>query len=178
MKGTRAAIRYAKAILDLAKDQKTAPAVNDDMKQIVATVAASKELQMLLDSPIVKVAQKTAALKEIFANTNPITEGLVNVLAENKRLNLLAVTANEYTNLFDADSGKQKAVVTTAIPLTEALNTQVLAKVKELTGKDAVIENKIDESILGGFILRVGDIQYNASIANKLNNLKRTFSQN
>jgi F-type H+-transporting ATPase subunit delta len=178
MKGTRAAIRYAKAILDLAKDQKEENTENDDMQQFVATVAASKELQMLLDSPIIKVAQKTAALKEIFANINPITEGLVNVVAENKRLNLLAITANEYTNLFDADSGKQKAVVTTAIPLTEALNTQVLAKVKELTGKDAVLENKVDESILGGFVLRVGDLQYNASIANKLNNLKRTFSQN
>lgn len=178
MKGTRAAIRYAMAILDLAKDQNTAAAVNDDMKQIVATVAASKDLQMLLDSPIVKVAQKTAALKEIFANSNPITEGLVSVLAANKRLNLLAITATEFVNLFDADSGKQKAVVTTAIPLTEAINSQVLAKVKELTGKEAVIENKVDESILGGFILRVGDLQYNASIANKLNNLKRTFSQN
>jgi F-type H+-transporting ATPase subunit delta len=133
---------------------------------------------MLLESPIVKVSQKTAVLKEVFANVNPITEGLINVLAENKRLNLLAIVANEFTNLFDADSGKQKAIVTTAIPLTEALNTQVLAKVKELTGKEAVLENKVDESILGGFILRVGDLQYNASIANKLNNLKRTFSQN
>ena len=69
-------------------------------------------------------------------------------------------------------------MVTTAVPLTDDLNAKVLAKVKELTGKEAVIENKVDESILGGFILRVGDMQYNASIANKLNNLKRTFSQN
>ena len=133
MKGTRAAIRYAKAILDLAKDQNSASVVNDDMKQIVATVAASKELQLLLDSPIIKVAQKTAALKEIFANANPITEGLVNVLAENKRLNILAITANEFIALFDADSGKQKAIVTTAIPLTDELNTKVLAKAVSYT---------------------------------------------
>lgn len=178
MKGTRAAIRYAKAILDLAKDQNTAEVVNNDMKQIVATVAASKDLALLLDSPIVKADQKVAALKEIFANSNAITEGLVSVLASNKRLDLLAAVANQYTDLFDADSGKQKAVVTTAVPLTDELNAQVLAKVKELTGKEAVVENKVDESIIGGFVLRVGDLQYNASIANKLNNLKRTFSQN
>ena len=178
MKGTRAAIRYAKAILDLAKDQNSASAVNEDMKQIIATVAANKELQLLLDSPIVKLSHKAAVLKEIFPNANSITFGLVNVLVENKRLNLLALAANEYTTLFDADSGKQKAVVTTAIPLTDELNTQVLAKVKELTGKEAVIENYVDESILGGFILRIGDLQYNASIANKFNNLRRTFSQN
>ena len=53
-----------------------------------------------------------------------------------------------------------------------------MAKVKELTGKEVEVVNLIDESILGGFILRVGDIQYNASIANKLNNLKREFTLN
>lgn len=178
MKGTRAAIRYAKAILSLAKDQNTASVVNDDMKLIVATTAENKELNLLLHSPIVKTEQKTAVLNEVFANANVLTQGLINVLAENKRLHLLATTAQEYTTLFNIDNGLQKALVTTAVPLTDDLNAKVLAKVKELTGKEAVIENKVDESILGGFILRVGDMQYNASIANKLNNLKRTFSQN
>ena len=74
--------------------------------------------------------------------------------------------------------GTQVATVTTAVPLTADLKTKVLAKVKELTGKEAEVENIIDESILGGFILRVGDIQYNASIANKLDKLKREFTLN
>jgi F-type H+-transporting ATPase subunit delta len=178
MKGTRAAIRYAKAILDLAKDQNSASAVNDDMKLIMNAIADNKELKSFLDNPVVKVAQKTAVLKEVFANTNAITTGLVDVLAENKRITLLGAVATEFTSLFDASQGFQKALVTTAIPLTDAMNAKVLAKVKELTGKEAIIENTIDESILGGFILRVGDLQYNASIANNFNKLKRTFSQN
>ncbi len=178
MKGTRAAIRYAKAILDLAKDQNTASAVNDDMKLITNTIANNTELKSLLDSPVVKVAQKTAILKEVFANTNAITTSLVDVLAGNKRITLLATVATEFTSLFDASQGFQKAHVTTAIPLTDEMNAKVLAKVKELTGKEALIENIVDESILGGFILRVGDLQYNASIANNFNKLKRTFSQN
>jgi len=53
-----------------------------------------------------------------------------------------------------------------------------LAKAKELTGKDVTIKNIVEESIIGGFILRIGDIQYNASIANKLNKLKREFILN
>ena len=178
MKGTRAAIRYAKAILDLAKDQNATESVNSDMSQVVATVSASKDLDVLLRSPIVKPEMKVSSLKEIFNGVTSITEGLINVLADNKRLDLLALIAEQYINLFDADNGKQKAIVTTAIPLNKELSDKVLVKVKELTGKEAVIENKIDESILGGFILRVGDLQYNASIANKLNNLRRTFSQN
>lgn len=178
MKGTRAAIRYAKAILDLAKDQNSAPAVNDDMKLIINAIADNKELKSLLNSPVVKAAQKTAVLKEVFANTNAITTGLVDVLADNKRIPLLDAVATEYTSLFDASQGFQKAHVTTAVALTDDMNAKVLAKVKELTGKEALIENTIDESILGGFILRVGDLQYNASIANNFNKLKRTFSQN
>jgi len=178
MKGTRAATRYAKAILDLAKDQNSAPAVNDDMKLIANAITDNKELKSLLDSPVVKVAQKTAVLKEVFANTNAITTSLVDVLAVNKRIPLLGAVATEFTSLFDASQGFQKASVTTAVPLTDEMNAKVLAKVKELTGKEALIENTIDESILGGFILRVGDLQYNASIANNFNKLKRAFSQN
>ncbi len=178
MKGTRAAIRYAKAILDLASDQNSAPAVNNDMKLITNTIADNKELKLLLDSPIVKVAQKTAVLKEVFSNTNSISIGLIDVLAENKRIAILGAVASEFTSLFDTANGFQKAHVTTAVPLTDEMNTKVLSKVKELTGKEALIENTVDESILGGFILRVGDLQYNASIANNFNKLKRTFSHN
>ena len=65
MKGTRAAIRYAKAILDLAKDQNSAPAVNDDMKLIINAIADNKELKSLLNSPVVKAAQKTAVLDKL-----------------------------------------------------------------------------------------------------------------
>jgi len=178
MANSRAAIRYATALLDLAKEQNVADAINADMQMITRTVAENKDFKLLLQSPIVKTDTKVATIKEIFADANPLTLKLVDVLAANKRLDIFATTATAYTALFDADKGFQKAVVTTAIPLTETINAKVLAKVKELTGKEAIIENKVDESILGGFILRVGDLQYNASIANKLNNLKRVFSQN
>ncbi len=178
MAGARAAIRYAKAILSLAQDQKAAEAVDTDMKAIVKTIADSKDLRLMLQSPIVKSELKKSALKEIFSGTSNITQGLIDVLAENKRESLLGTVAEKYIILFDQFKGREVALVTTAVPLTDDLRTKVLAKVKELTGNDVTIENKIDESIVGGFILRVGDLQYNASIAGKLNNLKREFVNN
>jgi F-type H+-transporting ATPase subunit delta len=69
-------------------------------------------------------------------------------------------------------------VVTTAVALTGDLEKKVLAKVKELTGKNVTLKNIIDETVLGGFILRAGDLQYDASIANQLNTLKREFTLN
>ncbi|AXG69036.1 ATP synthase subunit delta [Kordia sp. SMS9] len=178
MAGSRAAIRYAKAVLALAQDQKAGETVATDMDSIVKTAANSKDLRMMLKSPIVNLEDKKAALHEIFAKVHTISEGLIDVLIANKRVDLLEDVATQYGILHDALQGKEKAVVTTAVPLTDALREKVLQKVKDLTGNQVTIENKIDESIIGGFILRVGDLQYNASIANQLNTLKRTFSQN
>jgi len=97
------------------------------------------------------------------------------LLVDNKRLSILNEVAKKYTILFDALKGIEVAQVTTAVPLTEALNKQVLSKVKEITGKEATIENNINPDVIGGFILRIGDVQYDASIANKLQGLKRQF---
>ncbi len=178
MAGSRAAIRYAKAVLSLASDQKTTEVVNNDMKLIANTIAESKDLRDMLNSPVVSSSIKKASLLEIFKSTNALTINAIDTLIVNKRIALLEHVSLEYTRLYDEQRGTEVATVTTALPLTDDLKVKVLAKVKELTGKEVEVENIIDEDILGGFILRVGDIQYNASIANQLNKLKREFTLN
>jgi F-type H+-transporting ATPase subunit delta len=113
-----------------------------------------------------------------FHKTEEATKSLIETLLANKRIALLGEVAKKYIQLYDAMRDTQVAKVTTAVPLTDTLKTKVLEKVKELTGRTSELENVIDSSIIGGFILRVGDLEYNASVANKLNNLKREFSLN
>ncbi len=173
---SRAAIRYAKAVLSLAQDRKATEDVQEDMQSIIATVSGSAELRMVLSSPLIKNEVKLASLHEIFKSTGEITQKLFDVLIENKRVNLLDDVAKQYIVLFDQLNNTQVAKVTTAVPLDKGLSAKVLTKIKELTGNEATIENIIDESIIGGFILRVGDLQYNASIANMLTNLRRELS--
>lgn len=176
MNGSRAAIRYAKAILSFALEQQKEVEVNNDMLLVANTIQDSKELQLLLNSPVLKTELKKSALKEIFeSKTSPLTIGLMNLLIDNKRLPILGEVAKKYNVIFDSLKGIEVAKVTTAIPLTEELNQQVLRKVIEITGKQATIESIINPDIIGGFILRVGDIQYDASVANKLQVLKRQF---
>ena len=129
---------------------------------------------MLLLSENIK---KTILLKA-FPNSNALTKELFNVLLENKRMELVEQVATKYTELFDIQNGQENAVVTTAVPMTNDIEIKVLAKIKELTNKAVTVENVIDEDILGGFILRVGDVEYNASIQNRLNKLKREFTLN
>tara|TARA_R110000868_G_scaffold141177_1_gene357469 strand:+ start:20453 stop:20989 length:537 start_codon:yes stop_codon:yes gene_type:complete len=178
MAGARAAVRYAKAILSLASDKKMADAINIDMKLMARTISGNIELANMLNSAIIKSEEKKAVLLAVFPKLNQISTSLFDVLITNKRINILNEVAVQYSILFDAYNGKEVAKVTTAIPMTKELESKVLAKVKELTNKEVALENIVDESILGGFILRVGDKQYNASISNKLSKLKKEFTLN
>jgi len=173
---SRAAIRYAKAILEYATDANKSTAVNDDMKSIGNTIDSNLELRSFLSNPTIKQDIKNAALKEVFASVQPETNKLFDLLLENKRFEILSAISSEYTNLFDANNGVQLAIVTTAIAITPELEKQVLDKIATFSNKKITIQNTIDPSIIGGFILRIGDMQYNASVANKLQELKREFS--
>ena len=175
MEGNRAALRYAKAALSLAKEKNVTEEVNKDMGLIARTIASSEDLQSVLKSSVINPNSKKDILTEVFAGINGVTSGIFDVLVENNRLGILPLVAWNYTQLFNEMNNIQVAKVTTAVPLTPALEEKIQAKVKELTGNEAKIQNLVDESILGGFILRVGDLQYNASIASQLRNLKREF---
>ncbi|MBW2937221.1 ATP synthase F1 subunit delta [Aureisphaera sp. CAU 1614] len=178
MSGSKSGIRYAKAVLQQATEAGNAKEVFADMQDISTTLADSKELRVVLQSPVIKGEDKKEALLKIFNSQSKATHSLIEVLISNHRINQLGNVANAYTALYNDAKGVKSAKVTTAVPLSEALEKQVLAKVEELTGsKSVTLENEIDESIIGGFILRVGDLQYNASIANQLGNLKREFSK-
>lgn len=178
MAGARAAIRYAKAVLSLASDQNSTDTVNVDMKLIANTIAESKDLSDMLKSPVVSSTIKKSVLLEVFKQSNKTILNLIDTLISNNRIDILGDVAVKYNQLFDQSKGVELATVTTAVALTTDLEKKVLAKAKELTGKEVEVENIIDESIIGGFILRVGDIQYNASIANQLGKLKREFTLN
>lgn len=178
MQGNRAALRYAKAIFEMAREKNLAKEVNEDMSLIKKTIEENNELRVFLKSPVIKDSMKGNALKEIFTNVNELTKGLFGILIENKRIDILTLVAGRYKDLFNQMNKVQVARVTTAVPLTPVLEEKIQAKVKELTGNEASIQNIVDESIIGGFILRVGDIQYNGSVTAQLNGLKRQFKNN
>lgn len=176
MASTRAAIRYAKAILEIADSKTVTTEVGVDMTLIASTIKGNLELSTFIQNPIIKTETKESALLEIFANVNAVTKSLFHLLFENKRFEILEAIALEYNKLFDIMNGVEVAKVTTAIPMDAALEAKVLAKIATFSNKKITIENTVDASIIGGFILRIGDKQYNASVANRLQVLKRELS--
>ncbi|WP_396169486.1 ATP synthase F1 subunit delta [Flavobacterium sp.] len=176
MSGTRAAIRYAKAILEIADSKKVASQVSADMALVSSTINTNLELNTFIQSPTINVEQKESALLAIFADSNAVTKSLFRLLMENKRFEILDAIALEYNKLFDIMNGVEVAKVTTAIAMDAALEAKVSAKIATFSNKKITIENTIDPAIIGGFILRIGDKQYNGSVANRLQVLKRELN--
>ena len=172
---SRAAIRYAKAILETAVSSGNATKVNSDMKTIVETVSGNQELSNFLASPIIASDLKMNALSEVFASVESESKSLFRLLQENKRFEILLPIAEQFNAQFDEMNGVQIAKVTTAFPMDSALEALVLAKVASISDKKITLQNTVDPSIIGGFILRIGDKQYNASVANRLQELRREF---
>ena len=173
---SRAAIRYAKAILETAVSTGKANKVNDDMKSIIAAVNSSADLKEFLASPIITSEVKMNVLSEVFGSVQADTKSLFRLLQENKRFQILEAIATQFNAQFDEMNGVEVAKVTTAFPITADLEAKILAKATSISTKKITIQNTVDPSIIGGFILRIGDKQYNASVSNRLQELKREFS--
>jgi len=176
MSGIRAAIRYAKAILEIASSKGVSSEVSSDMALIASTINGNLELSSFIQNPLIKTDVKKNVVLEVFASVNEVTKSLFHLLLENKRFEILDSISLEYNKLFDIMNGVEVAKVTTAVPMDSDMEAKILAKIGNFSDKKVTIVNTVDPSIIGGFILRIGDKQYNASVANRLEVLKRELS--
>ena len=176
MSGTRAAIRYAKAILEFSETANATELVNQDMSAIKTALTSSADLAELMVSPVIEGKAKYNVLLNVFPDVQEQTKSLFRLLLENKRFALLEAITIKYNAIFEEKAGVETAYVTTAVALTSELEQKVIATASTFSNKKITINNIIDPSILGGFVLRIGDQQYNASVASRLQELKREFS--
>lgn len=177
MSELRAAARYAKAVMEYAQEQKQLEQAEQDMVLIRETLAENRDLRAVLNSPVIKGSDKQAILEGLFKKASKTTLNLFALLEENKRIGLLDEVAGQFIQLYEELKGQDVASVLTAVPLTEALEQKILKQLKAITGKDVTLNNEIDPNMIGGFVLRVGDLEYNASLDGKLAHLKRTLVQ-
>jgi len=178
MKANRAAFRYAKAILQQAISQKRENAVASDMSLLTKTLNSSDELEQFLGNPVLPSTVKHETLQKVFSNVSEETKNLFQLLMDNNRLPLLGAIAENYTDQFEAMQGNVTAQVTTAVPITPALESKIMEKAKMLTTDTVTLVNTVDRSIIGGFVLKVRDLQYDASVASELKALKRELTTN
>ena len=178
MKSTRTAFRYAKATLAYANENKFSDKVAKEMQELIELHESSRQLNGLLSNPFLPNTKKQSILRSIVPNPSDVTQKLLSLLISNNRLFLLKEVAKSYINLFNEQQGELNATVISAIPLTQNLEKQIHGKLEDFSGKKIFLLNKIDKSLLGGFILKIGDMEFNSSLAYKLKTFKAKLTSN
>ena len=167
------ASRYAKSLIELAKEKQVVDTVYQDMLLFKQVSDQNRGLMLALGSPVVRHDKKLGILKGIFADkVNSVTYTIFTIITKKNREAILHHIADEFVKLYDDYRGIQKAQVVTSTPLTTDLKAQFEKIVAEATQKTVDLEEVVDEKLIGGYVLRVGDRQIDASLRSKLNQLK------
>jgi len=169
----KAAKRYAKALFETAS--KNLDAVQKDMQFIAQVLNNNPELVKVIKDPTVVPSKKLNVIDKIFeGKITQETYKLIQLLGQKDRLDLLDDITKSFDILYKNKKGIREAEVITAVPLTGELENQILQKIKSLTGSNEVkLTNKVEPAIIGGFILNMDDLRYDASISGKLAKIKQ-----
>lgn len=176
---TKLARVYAKALYDLAIETKSEDAVKADMEAIGQLIAKSREFSIVLKSPVVEGKKKKAIFSEIFKDQiSGLSLKFVDLVISHGREQALAAIAAGYNSIYLAKKGILEATVTSAHELSDSVITQLKKSITKELGQEIQLEIKVNADILGGLILRVGDMQYNGSVAAELQRLRLDFKKN
>jgi len=168
------ASRYAKSLIDLANEQGNLELVKTDMEQIAAVIKSSTELQAVLSNPIIKTDKKQNILNSLFSGKiEPAILAFFNIMVRKGRSNILYATVLEFVREYNEIKGIVKAEVTSATPLSAANIDALKTIIGEQVNAQIILTNKVDSTLIGGFIVKVGDRQIDTTLAGKLNKLER-----
>lgn len=173
----KVASRYAKSLIDLSIEQGNLDTVKGDMEQFIAVLRQSSELQAVLQNPIIKQDMKTNILVGLFADKiHPSIMEFLRILVRKGRSNILYATSKEFIRGYNEVKGIVHASVVSATPLSSANLDALTQIIADEIGAQVVLENRIDEKLIAGIVVKVGDRQIDASIAGKLAKLEKHFS--
>ena len=171
------AARYAKSLIDLAGEQKLVEVIKDDMELFHHTLRVNPELKAVLANPIVSHSKKIKILDDVFADkVNKLSILFFKQMINKSRGDVLYTAAEAYVDMYDVKKHIIKARVVSASALSEENKKQMIADVQAATGGTVKLEAKVDPTLIGGFVLTVGDRQVDTSIANDLKKLKKDFA--
>jgi len=166
--------RYALALLELAEEKKSLDAVAEDLRGLKGLLAESEDLQRLIHSPRFGRDDQAKAMQAVLdkAGAGDLTKRFVSVVIANRRLFALSDIATAYLNELARRRGEITAEVTAARALTDAQKDKLVESLKKAVGAKVQVDVKVDASLLGGLIVKVGSRMVDGSIKTKLAKLQ------
>lgn len=179
MRTSKVAKRYAQGLLDFSKDSNTTTALFSEMQDVVKILRSSKDLNSFLETPVLDSKKKIAIMSLIFKNFSITAKNFISLIIKRGRETYIEQIAQEYVNKVETLQGVQRVSLTSAIQLS-AENVDAILKSTNLVNaaQKFDLQTNIKPDILGGYILRVGDQQIDASVKSKLSQLKKEFQLN
>jgi F-type H+-transporting ATPase subunit delta len=177
MSEIQVASRYAKSLIDLAQEQNVLEPVHRDIELFIQVCKENPVLRAVLQNPIIGPDKKEAILEELFTDRfHPMILSYFKIVVNKGRSEILYATAKEFINEYNIRKNIVKATVSSATPLSEENKKQLERMVRDFTKGDVILETKVDPDLIGGYILKIGDRQFDASISNSLRKLKKEFN--
>jgi F-type H+-transporting ATPase subunit delta len=180
MHHTKSGLRYAKSIFKLAIERNELETVSSDMHLLNKTISENRELEKLLESPIIRSDKKGEILHQIFdSKLGTTVRAFLDLLLKKRREMHIPQIARHFVILFLENNNIEEATLVTAVPIDDSFRK----KINELILKNSInqsveLEEKVDPNLIGGFILRFGDKQFDASVSSEIENLRREFEKN
>lgn len=179
MSGIRIASRYAKSLLDLCIEKGQLDAAQADMVMLKGIMDESRDLRLMLSSPVVKADKKIDILQKLFdGKLNAITMAFITLLTRKGREGYLPEIITSFLNQLRKHQGITVAEVTSAVALDAGSRAKMMESATKMAGGKVELVEKVDATLIGGFILKVGDKQIDSAIANRIKALKREFAEN
>lgn len=171
---SEAAGRYAQAVFDLAKQAKALDAVEKDFATFTAAWKESADLRDVARSPLIDPADKAKALTAVAAKLglSDLGRKTIGVAAQNRRAGELPGIFSVYRTLVARERGARQVEIVSARPLAEAEKSAIVDALGKQLGAKVEAETRVDDSLIGGFVVRVGSRQFDASVKAKLDALR------
>ena len=171
--------RYATAFFELARDEKSVDAVKADLDKFAAILAESDDLKRLVRSPVFGAEAQSKALAAVLdkAGISGISANFLQVLTANRRLFVVSDVIRAFNALVAKFKGEASADVTVAEALSDKNLDALKVALKSVTGKDVALNVKVDQSIIGGLVVKLGSRMVDSSLRTKLNSIKNAMKE-
>lgn len=163
--------RYAQAIFELALENGVVEEWDQDLR-LASDVLQDDEFALFLKHAEISAERKITAVESVLAQVHPLVRNLVSLLVSRNGVDAMADVQASYTALLDEHLGRQRVEVTAAVPLEEAELDRISRFAAALTGKEVVVTARVDENILGGLVIQIGDQLLDGSTSSALDRLR------
>ena len=170
--------RYAEALFQLSEDDNITKEIYNELHNVVDIVKSNKDLDNVLKSPLVAKSEKVELIEALFNNKiNNNLKNFLKILVEKGRISSLKSIELTFKQLLNEKNNVIEGTVISAIPLTNEKIKELEKTLSKKYNKNVTLENEVDESILGGVLVRLGNSQIDGSVKTRLNNIKDQLSQ-